>query len=283
MTSRFLCLLVFFSVGGCADKLLLRPPPSNPVPRHATEVKIANERLALWRGVSQPAGAGDPDVFVLELCGNWSSAEQVIDQALWRWRQHRAEVWALNYPGYGHSAGAASLASLTPSALIAADALLVHANGRPVIIEANSIGTAPALYVASLRPIAGLVLMNPPPIKQLIWRYSPLVLGVGAFWFDAQVPADMNSERNAAAVHAPAIFAIAGRDRVTPPELRGRIIMAYAGPKLVLPLELAGHNDGADELQEQRLQTAMRWLLASAHVRDEPPSARQEKTTLPTR
>ena len=42
------------------------------------------------------------------------------------------------------------------------------AQGRPIILAGNSLGGAVALYVASKRPAAAMILQNPPPLQRMI-------------------------------------------------------------------------------------------------------------------
>ena len=61
----------------------------------------------------------------------------------------------MNYPGSGGSTGPPRLDRLCPSAEQTCDALRKVAGGRPVFVQANSLGTAVALCLATRRPIAG--------------------------------------------------------------------------------------------------------------------------------
>ena len=86
-----------------------------------------------------------------------------------------------------------------------------RAQGKRIFVTGRSLGTAAALYVAAHRPVAGLVLQNPPPLQSLILRRH----GWWNLWLLAgpiamQVPADLNSLRNAPKVTAPAVFVLAG-------------------------------------------------------------------------
>src|SRR6185312_16802983 len=98
------------------------------------------------------------------------------------------EIWSMNYTGYGQSSGSARLSTIAPSALATYDELNRRAAGRPIFVSGHSIGTTAALYVAAHRPVAGLILHNPPPLRQLInGRFG---------WFDFWIA----SSRVAAAV-----------------------------------------------------------------------------------
>ena len=76
----------------------------------------------------------------------------------------------MNYPGFGGSTGPARLARLGPAALTAFDAVKHAAGDRPVVVFGASLGTTTALHIAAHRPVAGLILHNPPALRQIILR-----------------------------------------------------------------------------------------------------------------
>ena len=88
------------------------------------------------------------------------------------WNDRAVEIWGMNYPGFGGSAGPARLSKMGPSAVAAFDELERHAGDRPIVVYGASIGAAAALHVAASRPadIAGLILHNPPPLREMILR-----------------------------------------------------------------------------------------------------------------
>src|SRR2546429_470384 len=79
--------------------------------------------------------------------------------------------------------------------------------GRPSSGAGRGSGPPAAWTVAANRPVAGLVLPNPPPLRRLILRR----FGWGNLWLAAGpvamgVPSELNSLDNATKVHAPAVF-----------------------------------------------------------------------------
>jgi len=121
-----------------------------------------------------------------------------------------------------------------------------------------SLGTAAALYVAANRPCGGLVLANPPPLQNLILRE----FGWWNLWLLAGpvaigVPSELNSLKNAPHCMAPAIFISSERDEVVPPKYHRKVIDAYGGPKQVIVLHGAGHNDPPEEEEERRIDSAV--------------------------
>jgi pimeloyl-ACP methyl ester carboxylesterase len=182
------------------------------------------------------------------------------DTAL-RWGQRPVEAWAVNYPGYGGSPGPARLKAIPPSALAAYDALAAKANGKPIFLIGQSLGSAAALYVAANRPCAGMVLTNPPPLRSLIlgnfgWWNLWLLAGPVAL----SVPPELDSLANAKKVKVPTVFLLAGDDHVVPPKYQAKVFDAYAGEKRVIRRAEADHNDPLDGVASEEFEVAMDWL-----------------------
>ena len=109
----------------------------------------------------------------------------------------------------------------------------------------TSIGATAALHVAAHRPVAGLILQNPPPLREMILRR----FGWWNLWLLAgpvalQIPKDLDSIANVRKrlVRA-AIFLLAEKDEVVPPGYHKLVVDAYAGEKRVISLPSAHHND----------------------------------------
>jgi uncharacterized protein len=177
-------------------------------------------------------------------------------------------VWGVNYPGFGGSAGSAKLKSIAPSALAAYDALAKHANGRPIFISGNSIGTTASLYVASHRPVAGMVLRNPPPLRQLVLgNYGWWNLWLAAAPFALQIPSELDSLENASRVKSPAVFILSDGDTVVPPRFQKKVVDAYGGQKRVVNLSNANHNTMMDRQAMRQLHEQLQWMWhAVGHI-----------------
>jgi hypothetical protein len=121
--------------------------------------------------------------------------------------------------------------------------------------------------VAASRPagIAGLIVQNPPPLREMILRR----FGWWNLWLLAgpvalQIPKDLDSIANAKALHAAAIFLLAEKDEVVPPRYHRLVVQAYAGEKRVISLRSAYHNDPIEGTALADLNNALDWLLAKA-------------------
>jgi pimeloyl-ACP methyl ester carboxylesterase len=247
-----------------ADKVLLHPsrhPMSTfgATPRYLP-TPIGNMEIYVAR--SSSAIGTTPERFVLRLMGNASRAEREATEIALRWNDEPTEVWALNYPGFGGSDGKAKLDHLVPAATAVWQAMHDEAGGRPCFIDGDSMGTAVALSLAAMqraeRPVSGLILKNPPPLK-------PLILGRFGWWnlwllagpVAAGVPDELDSIRNAKQVHAPAIFLRATADEIIPPDYQDRVRQAYAGRVVLIELDGANHNTVLTMEESQTIQRSI--------------------------
>jgi pimeloyl-ACP methyl ester carboxylesterase len=179
-----------------------------------------------------------------------------------RWGDFPVEVWMVNYPGFGHSQGPATLSSIVPAALDVYDALHAIAGKRPIFIDGNSFGAAVALHVATVRPTPALVLKNAPPLHQILldrngWWNLYLIAGPLA----AQVPHELDAPTMAAKLSVPAAFMVAEKDTLVPPYYQAYVFDAYAGPKTIIRMPNLQHIDRADAASEKTLHDwiAARW------------------------
>src|SRR5438128_9315249 len=155
------------------DQLILFPS-TQPLDVHgATRRTLPLDRgeLEIWTAQSRRAQQqGSADVFVLRFYGNADRADRWAAAEAEMWNDRAVEVWGMNYPGFGGSTGPARLARVGPAALTAFDALKRAAGDRPIILFGMSLGSAAALHVAAHRAVAGMILQNPPAIRQIILR-----------------------------------------------------------------------------------------------------------------
>jgi pimeloyl-ACP methyl ester carboxylesterase len=260
-----------------ADRLILFPSTvSIPTPG-ATKLSVqtpSGEQVEVFTARTRSSRDAEPEAFLLVFIGNADRAERGVYYGLEQADRHPVEVWAMNYPGYGGSAGEARLKSIGPAALATYDALRARAGNRPIFISGGSLGTTAALHVAANRPVAGLILANPPPLRQMIVRRH----GWWNLWLLAgpialQVPADLDSVANARKSTAPAVFVLAGSDTVIPPVYQQMVVKAYTGEKRIVNVPDADHNDPPQGDAAEEARGAIEWLWKRS------PSA---SSTLPT-
>ena len=207
------------------------------------------------------------------------------------WNDRAVEIWGMNYPGFGGSTGPARLARIGPAAVAAFGELRRHAanksavesavpsgpmpssvlrtahTGAPIVLFGTSIGATAALHLAASRPteIAGLILQNPPPLREMILRQ----FGWWNLWLLAgpvalQIPRDLDGIANARASRTPAIFLLAERDEIVAPRFHRLVVQAYAGEKRIIELRGAYHNDPIEGTALADLNDALGWVLTKS-------------------
>src|SRR5262249_1919195 len=163
--------VMFF--GHLPDHLILFPTkaPINAGGAVRKTVPFENGELEIWTAQSRHAQErGRADVFILRFYGNADRADRWVAMEAGMWSDRAVEIWGMNYPGFGGSTGPARLARIGPAGLAAFNALRRDAADRPIVAYGASIGATAALHVAAQRPIAGLILHNPVPLRQIILR-----------------------------------------------------------------------------------------------------------------
>jgi hypothetical protein len=258
--------LVVMFFGHLPDHLILFPTRAPIDAGGAVRKTIPFERgeVEIWTARSRRAQQqGDADVFILRFYGNADRAERWAAAEAEMWNDRAVEVWGVNYPGFGGSTGPPRLSRIGPAALAAFDELKRDARDRPIVPFGASIGATSALHVAAERPVAGLILHNPPPLREMILRQ----FGWWNLWLLAgpvalQIPRDLDSVANAKSVRAPAIFLLAERDEVVAPRFHRLVVNAYAGEKRVIALHDAYHNDPIEGTALADLNDGLGWLLA---------------------
>ena len=228
--------VIFF--GRLGDRMILWPQAGHVDAGGAERRAIPFESGTLETWV---AGPKNPDIWVLRFYGNADRADRWVASEAASFAPKSVAFMGVNYPGYGGSDGTATLAHVADSAVAAYDALAK--DGKPIYVFGTSLGTTAALHLAAERPVAGLVLQNPPPLRELIWgRHGWWNLWLLAGPVGLQIPRALDSIDNATRATCPAIFLLADHDEVVPHEYHLRVAKTYAGRKTVLIQKDAGHN-----------------------------------------
>ena len=256
LLAPLLAYTVFAATGCGADRLVLgeNHQAIDPGSARRRVLQVDGRDVEYYVTRSPGALAREPQAIVLYFTGKASRADYWIGPVAQAWGRRPIEMWAMNYPGSGGSEGPASLARVGPSALAVYDAARSAAGGRPILIEGGSFGTTVALCVAARRPVAGLVLKNPPALRELILgTHGRWILWLLAGPVARAIPDDLDSIANARQSRAPALFLSAGADTKVPPRYHRMIVDAYAGPKHVVAAPGIGHDDPLPA------ETAARW------------------------
>lgn len=246
-----------------ADRLILQPT-RNPVSsfgKTRRPIRCGAGTVEAWTQQIGATHSKDVDVFVLKFVGTDERAERTNYQPLSCWGDLSGEVWAVNPPGYGGSTGRASLRSFAAAGRAAYLEISQIANGRPIVVMGTSLGCITALYLGANHKIDGLVLRNPPPLRQLIvGEHGWWNLWVGAMLVSTQVPDYLCSIRNASKCSVPAVFVGSARDRLVPPAYQARVVKAYGGPMRIMRLRKGNHSTPMNAMEQIRFRQEMNWL-----------------------
>jgi uncharacterized protein len=257
--------------GGLGDRLILWPQAGKINVNGATRTELPQREgkglLEVWMAGAPEASA---HAFVLRFYGNADRADRWIASEAASFGPAPVRFWGVNYPGYGGSTGPATLAAVAKAALLAYDALAQIAHGRPIYIFGTSLGTTAALHVAAERSVAGLVLQNPPALKQLVlgsygWWNLWLLAGPVAW----RLPRELDSLVNAHRSSCPAIFLLAERDTVVPPRYQRQVVAAYVGKKTVIVQRGADHNTPLTDTEHHAYHQAVEELWRKPTVTKE--------------
>jgi pimeloyl-ACP methyl ester carboxylesterase len=165
------------------------------------------------------------------------------------------DVLLLEYPGYGPREGSPTERSIVGAATAAID--LLAADGFPVLLAGESIGSAAAALAAAERPtVRGLILLTPlKSVAEVARRHYP--------WAPPFLLRDrFDAGRALARVRGPAAFLVAGADEVVFADLGRALHDGYAGPKRLWTQERRGHNTVTYERRDPMWREMVEGLLA---------------------
>jgi uncharacterized protein len=250
------------------DQLILFPTTERIDSHGATRqiVRFHDGDLEIWTARSHLAKQRNHvDAYILRFYGNADRADRWVALEADAFGERAIELWGVNYPGFGGSSGPARLKRMGEAGVTAFDALKTKAGGKSTYVFGASIGSAVALHVAANRDVRGLVLHNPPPLRQIILRnYGWWNLWLLAGPVAMQIPRDLDSLANARRIHAPALFLLAENDEIVPPKFQHLVVDSFAGDKRVIRLPGAHHNSPIEGPVVTEIHHAYDWLFGTA-------------------
>ncbi len=236
--SYLLLCAVVPSCVGIADRVVLWPQASEGAKSPAVRVFAGDPRVELWQVPRE-----DPKAFIIRFYGNADLADRWVTQEAAAYADLGIEMWAVNYPGYGQSDGPASLTGVGRAALTAFDTVKRGAGHRPIVILGTSLGTTAALHVSAERHPAGVVLVNPPALKEMIMgEFGWWNLWILASRVRGQIPDAVDSIANARASKCPMLLVSSIKDTVVKAKYQQQVFEAYAGEKSIVTRPEADHN-----------------------------------------
>lgn len=222
--------------------------PDARLPLYAHRVTIAGQGGSSLAAIVFPADPQhDSGYWVLHMHGNAESAFSAVQvRHCEQLRVRGLNVLAFDYRGFGHSAGVASEEHIYEDAESAYQALIRRGiSPDHIILWGHSLGSAPAVELASRRPAAALVLFGAftsiPDVAAATYPYIPVRWVAGIH---------MDSLKRIPAVHIPVIIVHSVHDTVVPYQEGLTLYAAANEPKRFLSLDgpstdgLGGHVDG---------------------------------------
>lgn len=228
------------------DRLLFFPQPlasgravaiarRHPTARHLELTAADGTHQRAWL---LPAGAaGQKHPLVIYFGGNAEETSYMLDEVA----PAATCSWLLvSYRGYGGSHGKPGEAALYADALAWYDlaAARPDVDATRIVAFGRSLGSGVATWLATRRPLAGVVLVTPYDSMVAVGRRHYPYLPVGLLLRNR-----FDSLARAPHLHVPALFLPAAHDHIVPPAHARRLYEAWAGPRIWRLLPRVGHND----------------------------------------
>lgn len=244
--------LAWYLLGGCAVRQMIYPAPPyrvpSPPPAPLEEVDLSlsdGTRISAWhlpagRLATDPGSGNPPRPAVLFFHGNGENLETMRLSGFFDdLAQLGAPGLALDYPGYGRSAGSPSEETLTEAADRAGDWLEERYPERARVVAGWSLGAAVAVRQAADAPDRwhGLVALSPwTSLPELARSHYPGWL-VGLALHEKY-----DSLESVRGLGMPSLLAHGVQDRIIPVD-HGRRLAASISDSAWLEIPGAGHND----------------------------------------
>ena len=238
-------ILIYF----LQERLLFFPQPLTADPTKANprgtieEVNLVTTdqvRLHGWLVKADIAMADDRPAPILIYFGG--NAEEVSWLASTAGRYAGWSLLVVSYRGYGRSEGKPGEAELFADALQIYDYAVARAAGGRVAVMGRSLGSGVAVYLASQRALAGVVLVSPydsvESVAQGVYPYLPIGL---------MLRHRFDSIARAPGIKVPLLCLVASADRVVPRPHSERIYAAWGGAKQWREIGPADHSSIAGE------------------------------------
>lgn len=241
-------LLVLLLLAGCMtfevkENHFFHPGPPQRATALAEPIELTTSDGVHLAGAR--IASPEADVDIVYFGGNVSRIDDYGDELARALSSLRANLYLFDYRGYGRSGGTPTIESSKSDALAIYDYVRRHAAQRPVVVHGFSLGSFMAGYVASQRPVDGLVLESTAPDVQrwatngVPWYAKPFVR--------LKIAPALLAESNERVVRdycGPLLLVTGSRDRVTPPKFSQALLAASASAnKRVVIAQGADHGD----------------------------------------
>jgi pimeloyl-ACP methyl ester carboxylesterase len=199
---------------------------------------ITSDQVRLHGWLVKAAATQTPAPLLIYFGGN---AEEVSWLAQTAGQYAGWSLLMFNYRGYGRSEGKPGEAELFADALQIYDYAARRAQGGRVAVMGRSLGSGVAVYLATQRPVAGVILVSPydsvESVARGVYPYLPIGLML-KHRFDSLV--------RAPGIKAPLLCLVASDDRVIPRPHSERLYAAWGGIKEWREIRPSAHDSVAD-------------------------------------
>lgn len=221
------------------ERLIFFPQPvlsTAHLPARAVPLQVVAADGTQLRGWIA-GGATAPAPAVLYFGGNAEEVSGILAEP--RWPREWAIV-AVNYRGYGASDGEPGERALTSDALAIFDAITQRddVDARRVVVFGRSLGTAVAVHLAAVRPVAGVILASPFDSLAAVGRQHYPWLPVSLL-LRHRFEAGLLATR----IRTPLLTIVGDADSIISPVRSRALFDAWAGPKTWEVIAGADHND----------------------------------------
>ena len=228
------------------ERLIFFPQPLTQDPLKANpgaaieEVNlITSDQVRLHGWLVKAAATQTPAPLLIYFGGN---AEEVSWLASTAGQYAGWSLLMFNYRGYGRSEGKPGEAELFADALQIYDYAAKRAGAGRVAVMGRSLGSGVAVYLATQRPVAGVILVSPydsvESVAKGIYPYLPIGL---------MLKHRFDSLSRAPGIKAPLLCLVASADRVIPMPHSKRLYAAWGGPRQWREIRPADHDSLAGE------------------------------------
>jgi len=220
------------------ERLIFFPQPvvaTAHLPARAEPFAVTAADGTQLRGWLVP-GTASPAPTILYFGGNAEEVSWTLADGRW------PRAWtlvALNYRGYGESAGSPTARDLLADGLALHDAVVARGDidRKRIVVFGRSLGTAVAAHVARERPVAGAVMVSPYDSLAAVGHHHYPWLPVSLLLRHRFDPA-----ADAAECTMPVLAIVAEGDSIIPAERSRAFYDAWAGPKAWFAVPDVDHN-----------------------------------------
>jgi len=178
----------------------------------------------------------NPDRLCIYFGGNGDELSSMVDETA------RYPDWSfvlINYRGYGESKGAPNESKMFSDALQIYDYFNTRQEktSSPIVVMGRSIGSGVAVYVADNRPVDGVILTTPyDSVLSVVREKVPM------YPIDIMLRNRFDSIGRAPDIKQPALFMVAGQDKVIPPRHARRLAARWGGKLRMVEIPDVDHN-----------------------------------------